>query len=426
MRLGMHHSSEHGTTLQEHRRTIDAEHNCPSCDMAFRTRQGLGQHHSRSHGVSIRDLEKQQRATHECPTCGEMLGSRNLVGIHHSEEHGETLVEHRQRSSNGVECPSCDRCDFSSEYALKQHHAKAHDRSLNEPEHRPVECEWPDCGERFDTTANMRIHHGHAHGSTRVELVCVECGEDFEVSRWAAENGQEHCSPQCSGDAQYERVTVSCDWCGDDVEKIPAEAERRDHHFCKNGEGCEDKWRSENFSGEDSPVWTERVEVTCEWCDSAFTKPRYQAKVVDMHFCDLESVDSPSCFSQWASENRVGPNHPLWDGGWFPYGPGWGEAKKELVRERDGRECRVCGKSEAAHLEEHDEKHTIHHIVKARVLQDAPAELRNGPFNLVTICRDHHLNKWEEVPVLLQFMAFLPHPPLPMEQVELAAFAAED
>ena len=153
------------------------------------------------------------------------------------------------------------------------------------------------------------------------------------------------------------------------------------------------------------------VRNVCEWCDSEFfTHP---------------GSNNPNKYCSWGCtiEARTGENSPKYKGGKFPYGPGWNDAKKELVRERDGHECRICGKAEADHIKDIGRKLTIHHIVKARRLQDAPAEVRNGPFNLVTICNSHNNPILEQIPPWVQFMAFLPHPPLPTEQPELAAFA---
>jgi hypothetical protein len=77
-------------------------------------------------------------------------------------------------------------------------------------------------------------------------------------------------------------------------------------------------------------------------------------------------------------------------------------------------------------LAEYGEKHTVHHIVKARVLQDAPSEIRNGTFNLVTVCCSHNGGALEQIHPWIQFMAFLPHPPLPTEQTTLLESTTDD
>jgi hypothetical protein len=66
------------------------------------------------------------------------------------------------------------------------------------------------------------------------------------------------------------------------------------------------------------------------------------------------------------------------------YGPGFDDAKKRAVRERDGRECQRCGLDEDTHLAAFDRRLPVHHIEPARTVED-PRE-RNDMPNLVTVC----------------------------------------
>lgn len=246
----------------------------------------------------------------------------------------------------------------------------------------------PTCGrDDFASEQGMQIHRGQIHGSTRETLVCEQCGDEFETTRHHAERGQRYCSRACSANAQRDRVTVACTWCGTDHEKIPAEAERAEHHFCSDD--CQRSWRSEAHSGEGSPVWTDRVTVTCEQCGSLVEKARHNAEKVDLHFCDLET-----CFSEWCSENRRGEAHPNYSGGSFDYGPGWNEEKREAVRERDNRRCQGCGISESSHQDEFGRRLPVHHIAPARTVDDP--EERNGMSNLIALCIPCH-TKWERM-----------------------------
>lgn len=90
-----------------------------------------------------------------------------------------------------------------------------------------------------------------------------------------------------------------------------------------------------------------------------------------------------------------GPDHYLWNGGALDYGEGWTEPKREAVRERDGRVCQNpgCGRTQEEHLEMFGEKHTVHHIMKARTFDD-PIE-RNDMSNLITLCRNPCHRYWE-------------------------------
>lgn len=90
--------------------------------------------------------------------------------------------------------------------------------------------------------------------------------------------------------------------------------------------------------------------------------------------------------------------HPTYKGERTAYGAGWTNEKKKQVRDRDARECQDCGLGEDEHLERYGTKHHVHHIQPSRALDD-PEEL-NDPSNLITLCQDCHLNKWDRVPFL--------------------------
>lgn len=92
-----------------------------------------------------------------------------------------------------------------------------------------------------------------------------------------------------------------------------------------------------------------------------------------------------------------GEDHPDWAGGRVPYGPGWNDSKKELVRERDGRVCQdpACGRTEDEHIAKFGIKHHVHHIVKARDFDDSG--MRNHPDNLITLCAGKCHAKWEKL-----------------------------
>lgn len=92
----------------------------------------------------------------------------------------------------------------------------------------------------------------------------------------------------------------------------------------------------------------------------------------------------------------TGEDHPKYNGGFKRYGSGWTETKKEAVRERDSRTCQNpgCGRTEAEHLEEFGQKHSVHHIMKARWFDDD--EERNAMDNLITLCQTKECHaKWE-------------------------------
>lgn len=249
-----------------------------------------------------------------------------------------------------------------------------------------VDC--PTCGDVFDTGHGMRVHHAHVHGSSvKIVQECAICGSKYTVPP-SEEDYTNCCSAECRGKWSSEhlsdQVVVECDNCGDGLDKDPSKVS--EHNFCSVR--CYGEWRSIEIVGERNPAYSGGlVTLECDYCNSEFdVKP---AVADDRRFC------SRTCQGDWRSENLVGEDHPLWEGGMFPYGAGWNEGKKEKVRERDGRECVECGRSEVEHLEKFGTKHVVHHIQKARSFDDP--EKRNAMDNLVTLCRGKCHRKWEKM-----------------------------
>ena len=77
------------------------------------------------------------------------------------------------------------------------------------------------------------------------------------------------------------------------------------------------------------------------------------------------------------SKSAMGKNNSSWQGGlsFEPYSPEFNRQLKELIRQRDGYKCQLCGMPECENIS----KLTIHHIdyVKKNCLPD----------NLITLCR---------------------------------------
>lgn len=252
-----------------------------------------------------------------------------------------------------TECPTCGQDDFASRQGVKTHHTRTHGESL--PHGESVECEY--CG-AIERKYPSRIDRQEKHF----------CGNDCQ-GKWMEEQSAEK-SPAWNGG----KVEVECSWCGD-VKKIRrAHAEKTDNNFCSHT--CLGEWMSEHNTGESHPNWS-GMSVECRHCGESTRVFPYELDRYENHFCDNE------CYTSWASE--AGEDHPLYRGGTPPYGPGFNEAKKEAVRERDGRECVLCGRSEEDHTKQYGRKHHIHHIVKARRFDDGdPA--KDGMDNLLTVC----------------------------------------
>lgn len=268
-------------------------------------------------------------------------------------------------------------------------------------------AECPTCNGSFVSEHGVKVHHKSAHGEslkTRVVVTCAWCGDEKETYPYLAEKNDRHfCSNGCKGNWRSEnwvgenapawsggKVTIECDECGSEREVYPAVAASRTHHFCP-GRECYGKWLSAT-NGSDHHLWN-RTTVECEWCGKGKDVKRVHYEAQELHFC----TDS-DCRANWLAEQWAGDQNPNWMGGTAEYGPGWNDAKKELVRERDGRVCQNpgCGRGEKEHVEQFGKKHSVHHIQKARTF-DNP-EKRNHPDNLITLCETRECHyRWEQM-----------------------------
>lgn len=239
--------------------------------------------------------------------------------------------------NDGYECPTCEKV-LNTSLGLKQHHTKVHDESLVEY----AECQW--------------------------------CGDDFHAKPSGTNN---FCSRACQMDRRKEkgvparkrRIIVQCPGCGEGFEIRHSE---RGHKVY-----CTPECRSST---------TNAKELECEQCGGSFRKAGEYAD--SARFC------SQDCYGVWISENQSGSNSVHWKGddavdGRPPYGPGFNERKRRIVRERDGYECAECGLSQEEHTERYGMALHVHHEVVARASSN-PA-VHNAPRNLRTLCAPCHM-----------------------------------
>lgn len=87
------------------------------------------------------------------------------------------------------------------------------------------------------------------------------------------------------------------------------------------------------------------------------------------------------------SERMKAESNPNWQGGHVEYyGPSFTASLKEDVRDRDNRECQLCGTDE----EELERRLDIHHQVPFRKFGLENHEEANDKQNLVSLCRTCH------------------------------------
>lgn len=210
---------------------------------------------------------------------------------------------------------------------------------------------------------------------------CPTCGK-----MCASEKGMKQHHTRSHGTSLND-VTVSCDYCGKDVDKKKSDLKKVDNTFCSTE--CENSWRSDEYSGqghhnykpkkslscefcgdefkvyeyrEDSARFCSQEcsgnykteqgteQVSCDWCDNTFKKAKRSISRSEHDFC------SKDCYGCWSSVNKTGQNHPNWTGGADLY-----EAIRENLSDKSWNtiaelsrndSCYKCGR-EAENLHEH-------------------------------------------------------------------------
>lgn len=138
-------------------------------------------------------------------------------------------------------------------------------------------------------------------------------------------------------------VEVECDWCGKTFEKYSSQV--AEHNFCS--QECQEKWMSQNWEGENNPVWKGgKIQTKCDYCGEQIEVERYKMEKLNHHFCDKSCFDewqknkeivecencgkefekipskierkdhhfcSRSCYREWRSKEVRGKNHPGWN-----------------------------------------------------------------------------------------------------------------
>lgn len=232
---------------------------------------------------------------------------------------------------------------------------------------------------------------------------CDQCGNTFFREKQVVErNEKTFCDWECQGNWRsenytgednplYTRVDKTCEWCGGvyTVKKKREDTTR----FCS--QECLGKWNSRNLEGhenwasgfsegEENIRWNS-IEVECSYCGE--THMRAKSKVEDKNnvFCDID------CHASYQSEYIVGENHPLSKNGEkISARP----SKKKEIRSRDNWKCQYCGMDNEKHKEKYKGELDVHHIIPARKFSDR--ERANDPSNLITLCKDCH-RTWEKM-----------------------------
>lgn len=82
--------------------------------------------------------------------------------------------------------------------------------------------------------------------------ICKECGKEF----FSYHKNRIYCSIECKSNSQKDRVTLVCDYCGNEFERCNSEVKWHDLRGYKKI-FCSSKCSYEYYSGENSPNWIE-------------------------------------------------------------------------------------------------------------------------------------------------------------------------
>ena len=190
----------------------------------------------------------------------------------------------------------------------------------------------------------------------KIKRICKQCGIEFpfDSSPSKIEKGLgKFCSPKCYHKSRKIRVNCICKQCGIEFPLYPYEIKNGRGKFCSPK--CYGKWKSEHIKGKCNSSWKGgKVTCMCEICGIEF--PVYPSVIKR----GRGKVCSLKCQAEWQSKNRNGENNPSWQGGisFEPYCTKFNNEFKEYIRNKFGRICFLCQKTE----EENRQKLSVHHV----------------------------------------------------------------
>lgn len=164
------------------------------------------------------------------------------------------------------------------------------------------------------------------------EHSCPTCGNEFETARGV----RTHCA-RAHSTSPFSPVETQCECCDETFEYYPSNKKGRYCATCVE----RNEWQTPpSLSGSDNPRWNGgKRTVSCDVCGESVE--RHPSNIGDTVVC------SESCRRAWLSTTMRGSNHPNWKGGDIgPYGPGWARTRQRAL-ERDDYRCRLCNRSAA-------------------------------------------------------------------------------
>lgn len=173
---------------------------------------------------------------------------------------------------------------------------------------------------------------------------CENCGK-FHTNKT-------YCSRECQHEGYTNKVTLTCERCGDEFEEVPAREERAS--FCS--------WECRE----------NQEHIECPECGEMFSDKESHAS--ERKYCSMECMSEGYKLPE-AVRKRSN------------YGPLWHGRRLEALA-RDSWKCQECGMDQNECRERYDTGLHVHHIVPYREF-DSDEEAHRLD-NLVTLCPPCH------------------------------------
>lgn len=175
-------------------------------------------------------------------------------------------------------------------------------------------------------------------------------------------------------------LTVSCDFCDDDVEKYPYQLEGKENVFCDRE--CHRQFQIAQPPEEHNSYQGGKISVDCTYCGKENVKEVWPKRIRNQNnfFCDMK------CLGKFNENRYAGEGNPNFKGGDWEHnyrGANWASIRNS-VRERDNYKCQDCG----ATAEELGQIPDCHHIIPEHTFENRTDAHYED--NLILLCRDCH------------------------------------
>lgn len=210
---------------------------------------------------------------------------------------------------------------------------------------------------------------------------CATCNLEFKTPN----KSTRYCSKECKNKVKPRNHSLmNCEFCG--VEFCCVMFSKADNSYFAAGT------RKKKFCSKlcEKSQRAKRYVNNCIVCNNDFITIRVDYKNEFVPRLDT-STCGPECTSILMSKNKSKENHPNWRGGssekdWR--GDGW-FALSEKVRERSGRICESCGKTE----DEEGRRLSVNHIRPWHTFPPEEKDIANRIENLEALCMSCHRKK---------------------------------